>query len=1049
MKITTGDGMSCDDNKEARAKDRQARAGRSLPIVTAEAPKEAPKYWRSIDEKNLAKSIALGSINEFAPGADELPEGSVSRRGFMQLMGASTAVLGVACSKPHDKIVPFVRRPEELTPGNPLHFATAYAPDGLASGLIVTSHEGRPTKVEGNPEHPETLGASSVHDQALIQGLYDNDRLKALRRGGNAIAWRAFISEIKARAEKLEATKGAGLRFLVEPTASPLLGELRRRILARFPAAKFTSYSSGSSDGASEGPRLAFGQPVLPRHHLDKAKVILSLDADFLGEGAESTRLSREFADGRAPGPDMNRLYVVEPAFTNTGMGADHRLRLRGTDVPSFAAALAAELVGRGVQGLAPLGSLAKGAAGDAKWIKAVAADLEKNRGKAVVIAGRRQPPAVHALVAAINSALGNVGTTVTYVLSPFDGPSGAKALGGLVEDIAAGTVDTLVITASNPVYTAPADYKLAQLLPRVPNSIYHTLYEDETAPICGTVIPATHPLETWGDARALDGTVSIVQPLIAPIWGAITESQILAAFLNEGDVTPHDLVRRHWHGQRPGDQAAAFDAAWEKWLSDGVLPGTSAQPVNVPAVDGAALATVISPAFAALAAKGEGLEIGFVIDQKVGDGRFANNVWMQELPHSVTKHTWDNAVFISQATAKAQGLDTGDIVALQYRERSVEGPILIVPGHADEAVTVALGYGRTGAGEVNAKGVGFNAGAIRTSDAPWFDRGLKLASAGEKHVFAITQDQWTMAPDGRHTPPPAVGGTLAEVMNEHSEFNELLSERRGKLPTIHEPWDYSKQDYKWAMAIDLNKCTGCNACVVACQSENNIPVVGKENVRKGRHMQWLRIDRYYTGEIEDPEIITQPVACVQCETAPCEYVCPVNATVHSDEGLNDMVYNRCIGTRYCSNNCPYKVRRFNFLNYTGDYTASQMMGQNPDVTVRTRGIMEKCSYCVQRIERKRIETRTADGGKGVMIKDGELLTACQQGCPSGAITFGSLNDPNSKVSKLHADARRYDLLHELGTRPRTAYLARVRNSNPELAVAETTPAHGEHGKAE
>jgi MoCo/4Fe-4S cofactor protein with predicted Tat translocation signal len=1043
--------MSCDDNKDARAKARDERAQgnaakKSLPVVTAPAPAKAPLYWRSIDEKNAAKSIALGAVNEFAPGADELNFGSVSRRSFMQLLGASTALATVgACSKPRDKIIPFVRRPEELTPGNPLHFATAYSLEGFGSGLLVKSFEGRPTKIEGNPEHAESLGATTPFEQALILGLYDNERLKELQQSGEGIAWRSFLAGIKTRTDGMVATKGAGLRFLVEPSASPLLGELRRRIIAKFPLAKFVSYSSVTSDGAAEGPRMAFGQSLVARHHLDKAQVILSLDADFLGDGPEFIRASREFASRREPGADMNRLYVVEPALTGTGAMADHRLRLRGSDVASFAAALVAELAGRsGLQALAPLSSLPKRSDSDPEtikkitaWIKAVANDLERHRGSSVVIAGRRQPAAVHALAAAINAALGNVGTTVSYLLSPFDGPSGVKALGGLAEDIAAGTVDTLVITASNPVYTAPVDFKMEALLARVPHVIYHGLYHDETAAVAGTLIPATHTLESWGDVRALDGSVSIVQPLIAPLWNGFTETQVLAAFLGEGDVTPHELVRAFWHGQRPGDQAAAFDGAWEKWLSDGVLPGTTAQPVTVPAVDGQALATVIGPALAALTAKSDGLEIGFVNDQKVHDGRFSNNAWLQELPHSITKHTWDNAVMISTTTAKAQGVDTGDIVALQYRDRSVEGPILVVPGHADDAVTVALGYGRAAAGESIGKDVGFNAGAIRTSEAPWFDRGLKIARTGDTYKFAITQEQWTMAPDGRTTPPPAVDATLAEVLDGHSTFNEEIENRRGAQPTIHEPVDYSKQHYKWGMSIDLNKCTGCNACVVSCQSENNIAVVGKENVRKGRHMQWIRIDRYYTGSVEEPEIINQPLGCVQCETAPCEYVCPVNATVHSDEGLNEMVYNRCIGTRYCSNNCPYKVRRFNFLNYTGDYTAARMMGTNPDVTVRTRGIMEKCTYCVQRIERKRIETRIA----GVMIKDGELETACQQGCPSRAIEFGSLNDPNAKVTRLHGDARRYDLLHEIGTRPRTAYLARVRNLNPELALATASKA--------
>jgi molybdopterin-containing oxidoreductase family iron-sulfur binding subunit len=527
------------------------------------------------------------------------------------------------------------------------------------------------------------------------------------------------------------------------------------------------------------------------------------------------------------------------------------------------------------------------------------------------------------------------------------------------------------------------------------------------------------------------------VQPLIHPLWGGYTETQVLSAFLDEGDVTPHEIVRRYWHGQRPGDQATAFDGAWEKWLSDGVLPGTAAQPVGVPAVDGQALATVVSQQLGALAARPAGLEVGFAADPKVLDGRYANNAWLQELPHSITKHTWANPVFISEATAKAQGLETGDVVAVQYRERSVEGPIMIVPGHADDSITLSLGYGRSSDALSVGKGVGFNAGAIRTSEAPWYDRGVQLSRTGDRVKFALAQEQTRQSPDGRKSPRPAVDATLAEVLKEGSELHVELEERRGPLPVIHQPHDYSDVPYKWGMAIDLNKCTGCNACVVACQSENNIPVVGPENVRKGRHMQWIRIDRYFEGSVEDPEVVNQPLGCVHCETAPCEYVCPVNATVHSDEGLNEMAYNRCIGTRYCSNNCPYKVRRFNFLNYTGDYSAARHMSMNPDVTVRTRGIMEKCTYCVQRIERKRIETRVA----GTKINDGELETACQQGCPARAIEFGSLHDANAKVTKWHADPRRYDLLHEIGTRPRTVHLVRVRNPNPELASAEPAKA--------
>jgi MoCo/4Fe-4S cofactor protein with predicted Tat translocation signal len=1019
--------MSCDENKEARA---QARRGRSLPIVSREAAPE-PRYWRSIEERNGSAAVALAAKGEFPPGASE-PD-AVSRRGFMQLLGTSAAfaTVGAACRKPPDKIVPFVRRPEEVTPGNPLHFASAFELEGFASGLLVESHEGHPTKVEGNPDHPETLGATTAFEQALILGLYDDDRAKQLRSGGEPAAWRTLLGDLAVLSEKLAANKGAGLRFLVEPSASPLVADLRRRITERFPQAKFVSYTSVASDGASEGTRLAFGKPLMPRHHLDKAQVVLALDTDFLGEGPEQTRLTREFAGRRQPGPTMNRLYAVEPAMTITGAMADHRLRVRSGDVGSFAAALAAEL-GKNVPALAPLATLPRGGERsgdiDAKWVAALARDLDRSRGQCVVLAGRRQPASVHALVAAINVALGAEGNTVTYA-APLgaDVPGGIAALGSLVEEIAAGTVDTLVITAQNPVYTAPVDFKLGALLKRVPHTIYSALYEDETAALATTVIPAAHVLESWGDARALDGTVSIVQPLIAPLWGGIAAIEVLAAFVGEGDRGGHHLVRQHWQAQAGG--GGAFEPIWEKWLAEGVVPNTAIATENAPAVNGQALAAVLGPMFGRVSA---GTEIAYAVDPKVYDGRFANNAWLQELPHPITKLTWDNAVMMSAATAKTLDAEDGDFVEIEVRGRKVEGPALVVPGHVDDAVTVALGYGREAGGKVG-KGVGFSAGLVRESSAPWFDRGVKLAKVDRRHKFAITQEHWTMAPDGREIPPPAVEAPLAEMLKEGSKFHEEIEDRRGPQPTIHKPVDYSAQTYKWAMAIDLNKCTGCSACVVACQSENNISTVGRDGVRKSREMQWLRIDRYFSGPLEDPTMITQPLACVHCETAPCEYVCPVNATVHSDEGLNEMVYNRCIGTRYCSNNCPYKVRRFNFLDYTSETPAARRMAMNPDVTVRSRGVMEKCTYCVQRIERKRIDTRI----QGRTIHDGELLTACQQGCPAQAITFGSLNDPDSKVSRLHADPRRYDLLHELGTRPRTAYLARARNLNPELAKAE------------
>jgi MoCo/4Fe-4S cofactor protein with predicted Tat translocation signal len=1053
--------MSCDENHEARAKDRARR--RSLPVIgqsggegkaeghaadahAADAhglEAHAPRaYWRSIEERN--EPVPSSAANEFPAGSDQLD--GVSRRGFMQMLGVSTAIatVGAACRKPNERIVPFVRRPEELTPGNALHFATGYALEGYTSGLLVESHVGHPTKIEGNPAHPETLGATTTVEQALILGLYDDDRAKQMRRGGAPIAWPTFLSEIRARTVSLAANGGAGLRFLTGPTTSPLLSDLRRRILERFPRAKFASFASAAADGVTDGTKLAFGRPLVPRHHLGPASVILSLDADFLNDGPEQIRLAREFAARREPPRDMtrlsemNRLYVIEPAVTVTGAMADHRLRLRGGDIAAFAAALCTMLSNRGLAALGQVGQLGHGeGTWNQKWMVALAKDLEQNRGRCLVIAGRRQPAVVHALAAALNVALGNLGSTVEYGTAlTTDASAGPASLRGLLDEIKAGAVDTLVITAENPVYGAPVDFNLAETLKRVPNVVYTGLYEDETSQVCNFFIPGAHPLESWGDGRATDGAVTIVQPLIAPLWGGKTESEVLATFVGDGEMGTHALLQKYWGSMSklPGNLTGSFEGVWERWLADGIVPDTGAGVESGLSVNGQALAQAALPLLGHEGAgRGNGIEIGFTVDPKVFDGRFVNNAWLQELPHPITKLTWDNVAMLSQATADRLAIKTGDLIQVEYRDRQVEAPAMIVPGHADDAVTLPLGYGRLATGHIG-RAVGFNAGALRVSEAPWYDRGATIAPSGKgRYRLAITQDHWVMSPDGRDTPPPAVAAPIAEVANPGSMFHEELEERRGPQANMYTPVDYSHQQYKWGMAIDLNKCTGCNACVLACQSENNIPTVGKDNVWRGREMQWIRIDRYFTGSVEDPEMVTQPLACVQCETAPCEYVCPVNATVHSDEGLNEMVYNRCIGTRYCSNNCPYKVRRFNFLDYTGDITPARELGMNPDVTVRSRGVMEKCTYCVQRIERKRIATRI----EGRPIADGELETACQQGCPTRAITFGSLNDPGSKVSKLHDDPRRYDLLHEIGTRPRTAYLARVRNPNPELGKVE------------
>jgi MoCo/4Fe-4S cofactor protein with predicted Tat translocation signal len=993
-------------------------------------------HWRSIEERAGAPELQAAARREFPPGASEL-EG-VPRRDFIHLLGASLALTGAACTRPNQKIVPFVRRPPEVTPGNALHFATASTLDGYASGILVDSHSGRPTKIEGNPDHPDSIGASRVLDQAQLMSLYDPERAKQLRHRGRPLAWRSLLAVIAERGEALTRDGGAKLRFLVEPCSSPLLADLRSRILERFPRAKFVAYSSVDGEGEAEGSNLAFGRFLEARHDLARADVILSLDADFLADGPEQIRLHRQFSARRTAGEEMNRLYVVEPCLSVTGTMADHRLRVRGSEVVAVVQAVVSELARLpGLDGLTRLAGLPRDQPQvrvDTRWAAAVAKDLHRARGRSLLIAGRRQPAAVHALVNAANVALGNVGTTVSY-REPvrLDNAAGAGALQSLVSDIAAGAVDTLVITARNPVYTAPSDFKLDRLLARVPESIYLAPYEDETAPLVTTFIPAAHSLESWGDSRATDGTVSIVQPLIAPLWGGTTEADLLAAFVGEGDRGTHRLLLNFWQRRAVTEgwsTPAGFDGVWEGWLSRGVVERTAASAEGSVSVDGGALAAKLGPLLGR-GPQGGGLEIAFTVDPKVYDGRFANNQWLQELPHPITKITWDNAVLLSQTTAQSVGLRTGDIVQIEIGDRRVTGPVYIQPGHADDAITLSLGYGRAGAETVAQ--VGFNAGVLRTSEAPWFVRGANLSRVGRHYRFGITQDHWSMdAHDAKDMKrlDPVVDAPRAQLEKKDSPVARELEERRGPVEVIHKPVDYSQQQYRWGMAIDLSKCSGCNACVIACQSENNIPVVGRDNVRIGREMHWIRLDRYYEGPVEDPTTVTQPVMCVHCETAPCEYVCPVNATVHSDEGLNEMVYNRCIGTRYCSNNCPYKARRFNFFDYHADVPEVQKMQANPNVTVRSRGVMEKCTYCVQRIERQRIDSRMA----GRAINEGELQTACQQGCPAGAIVFGSLNDPGSQVTKWHGDERRYDLLHELGTRPRTAYLARVRNPNPELA---------------
>ncbi len=940
----------------------------------------------------------------------------VGRREFFKVMGTSLALAGLsACTqRPVEKIVPYVRQPEEIVPGNPLFFATAISLGGVATGVLVESHMGRPTKVEGNPQHPASLGATDAFAQASVLTLYDPDRAQTVSREGQISTWNAFLAAVGTALDAQRGSQGAGLRVLTETVTSPTLAAQLRMLLAAFPAAKWHQYEPAGRDNIQAGALLAFGEYVDTRYRFDKAEVILALDADFLLYAPGSVRYAREFAAKRradAARTQMNRLYVVESTPTITGAIADHRVPLRPRELESFAWAAAQ---GLGVE-VEP-GAEAALHHVPASWISALLRDLQRHRGSSIVLAGDQQPPIVHALAHAMNYALDNAGATVVYTdpieANPVDQ---TESLRELVRDMAAGRVEMLVIIGGNPVFTAPADLNFAEHLSKVWSRIHLSLYEDETAALCHWHIPETHDLEAWSDARAYDGTVSIIQPLIAPLYDGKSAHELLAALTGEPNRTSYEIVRGYWKNQKPSED---FEHFWERVLHDGLIAETGSTPKRVSLKMELKAQRALNPEPPPSAAPG--LEIIFRPDPTIWDGRFANNGWLQELPKPLTKLTWDNAALISPATAERLGLTNEDLVELRYRGRAVRAPIWIMPGHADDCVTAHLGYGRTRAGRVGT-GAGFNAYAIRTSEAPWSDAGLEIRKIGARYSLARTEHHHSM--EGRNL---VRVGTIAQFRDD-PDFVHRKAREPSLLPSLYPGHTYD--GYAWGMAIDLSACIGCNACVIACQAENNIPVVGKTEVARGREMHWLRIDRYYTGSMDNPQTYHQPVLCMHCENAPCEVVCPVGATTHSDEGLNEMVYNRCVGTRYCSNNCPYKVRRFNFLQYADYDTPSLKLGRNPNVTVRSRGVMEKCTYCVQRINAARIKAEEENR----QIRDGEVVTACQGACPTAAIVFGDINDPNSRVAKRKAEALNYGLLTELNTRPRTTYLARLRNPNPEI----------------
>ena len=980
------------------------------------AATQGPEYWRSLEELAGSPEFQEMLHREFPKGASEWLD-DVSRRGFLQLMGASLALAGMTgCTKlPVQEIVPYVKQPEQVVPGVPMFFATAFTLSGYTYPLLAESHLGRPTKLEGNNMHPASQGGTDVFAQAALLGMYDPDRSQTITHLGAIQSWAVFVSQIKGPLAVQRGLGGAGIRVLTQTISSPTLKDQMLAFKAMYPQAKWHVYEPVNRDNVLEGAKLAFGEPVETQYRLENADVILSLEADFLAAGFPgNVRYIRDFAKRRNPDGEMNRLYVIEGNPSGTGAKSDHRLSVRSVEIDALTRSLAAALgVGQG-----------PALSGDqAKFINALVADLQKHRGSSVIIAGEHLPPAVHALAHAMNAALGNVGKTVVYT-DPVDANpiNQVESLRDLVADMRAGKVDLLLILGGNPVYDAPADLGFADAIKseNVALRVYHGLYRNETAELCHWNVSATHFLESWSDGRVYDGSVALVQPLIAPLYAGKSAHEMLALLVGVSDASGYDIVRAYWQKLHAGGD---FESWWRKSLHDGFVAGSAYSPKN------------ITPKLAALPAPASSdgsININFRRDPSVYDGRFANNGWLQELPKPMSKLVWDNAVLMGPAMAERLGFHNTEVLTLELNGRKVDGPVWIQAGHPDNSVTLHLGYGRRKAGRAGT-GAGFDVYPLRTTNALWSVSGGKLTKTGDRHKLSSTQGYQTMeTPDGDLR--PIVRNTSLEEYRKNPKFATEEPPPPREL-TLYPNYDYSKSPNAWGMSIDLNSCVGCNNCIVACVAENNIAVVGKEQCIKGRHMHWIRVDAYYQGDRESPKAYFQPVPCMQCENAPCELVCPVGATTHSSEGLNDQIYNRCIGTRYCSNNCPYKVRRFNFLLFQDWDTPQYKLMRNPEVTVRSRGVMEKCTYCIQRITRARIDAETAAvrENRPFHIEDGSFQTACQQSCPAGAIIFGNINDPNSRVAKLKAHDRNYGLLDDLNTRPRTTYLAEVRNPNPEL----------------
>jgi molybdopterin-containing oxidoreductase family iron-sulfur binding subunit len=962
---------------------------------------KGPQFWRTLDEAAESEELKDYIEQEFPALSGQIPQG-VNRRNLLKAMGASLAMAGAAaCTKqPKELIVPYVRQPENIIPGLPLFYATAMPLHGYARGLLVESHMNRPTKVEGNPDHPASLGSTGIFEQASVLSLYDPDRSQTVLREGRISTYSEFTGVFSTAAQGITERKGEGLAILTGVNTSPTLISQMQALQTVCPAAKWYIHEPSVNPAISSVARKIAGKSAFVSYDLSKADVIVSLDADFLTHGPAAIAYSKQFSARRAVegGNKRNRYYAIECTETIGGSIADHRFPVKSSQIAAVAYQLAKALAVNApdVTGAAP------------SWLNAVVQDLQSAKGKSVVIPGEFQPESVHLAAHAINTALGNIGQTVVV----YEGVEleGTHSTEELVSDLNSGHVETLLILGPNPVYSTASSLNFKDAIRKARLVVRLGQMFDETSLFSHWHIPEAHYLETWSDSRAFDGTVTIQQPLVEPLYGGKSAHEILTILLGKPVESSHDVVKSYWQSQY---KAADFQTFWQRSLHDGWVNGPKSAVLN-------AAGAVALPALPTTDTNA--VEIVFRPDSTIGDGTWSNNGWLQELPKPQTKMTWDNVVLVSPKDAQAQNISGADLVEVTVDGKTIRGPAWIGPGIPEGSFTITFGYGRSGSGRVGNE-IGYNAYSIQNAASPYFTPGAAKGT-GVHYRIANTQETQTMA--GR---APVRAADLSEFQ-EHPNFPTTEEEEFKPLTqdqNEYQLWPYT--GYKWGMTIDLNVCTGCSACIIACQSENNIAVVGKDQVARGRHMHWIRVDRYYHGNLDNPEVYNQPVPCMHCEQAPCEVVCPVAATVHSNEGINEMVYNRCVGTRYCSNNCPYKVRRFNFYLFSDWNTESLYGMRNPDVTVRSRGVMEKCSYCIQRIQENKIKTEK----EGRTIRDGEVLTACQQVCPTNAITFGNLNEKGSKVAQLQALQRNYNLLDDLNTRPRTTYLGYVRNPNEAL----------------